>query len=92
MKNYVGNPMENCGRWFVFPEEQDILREYGYETFEDWDAIFDIVLEHNPTPWDTVDMEDRIKWAEFVRALNARDFAVGDEFTLNGVSFEVKGI
>jgi len=66
-----------------------IFYDHGYETNEEVAALLDNYYS-NPSPYPVEDIEDIIKWTEFVRALKERDFTPGDEFSLNGIRFEVK--
>ena len=69
----------------------NMLVNRGYETLEEVCSLI-TDIENNPAPYVTVDVEDDINWVEFCRALPVRDFAEGDEFSLNNVSFIVKGV
>jgi len=65
------------------------FHKYGYETNEEIASLLNSYYD-SPAPYPVEDIEDVIKWTEFVRALKERDFTPGDEFSLNGIRFEVK--
>ena len=70
-------------------KRREILRQRGYVTQEEQDSAWQGILDH-PTPYNhRGDMEERIAWWEFCRALKERDFSYGDSVVLNNIVFTV---
>lgn len=66
----------------------EILVERGYESHDERMGALAGIADY-PPPYRTEDLEEKLNWWEFCRALQVWDFTFGDVFSLNGVTFQV---